>query len=292
MRQFLSKPVVAIIATGIFFLIASFTHNNTTRQYSLFEAISNNTVTANASSNGKYSGRSVEMNLVNNTGHPLQILIPAGTRYLPEDDGEQTLIQMEDRIIALKPNGNFRGQMGAFCTEAHDRCPSESSGFSIAQNKDPKFDKLFAYMKGKTISKTAYQDAVWAISDGYNVANIATETPADAAFRKQVASISGQKDTWYTSPQNVRIDENGNFNMETVKISGELSFTCPTGTKVRQDIHRGNGDVFYASDKTMTAQASSVHYSFHLSVLGWEKGTYYIRIHDGTKELGRYEFTV
>ena len=80
--------------------------------------------------------------------------------------------------------------------------------------------------------------------------------------------------------------------METLKISGKLSFDCAAGTKVRQDIHKGNGEVFYASDKTMTAARSHVNYEFHLSVMGWEKGTYYIRIHDGTNELGKYEFTV
>jgi hypothetical protein len=42
----------------------------------------------------------------------------------------------------------------------------------------------------------------------------------------------------------------------------------------------------------MTAQSGNVNYAFNLAVRGWEKGTYYIRVHDGTKELGRYEFTI
>ena len=163
---------------------------------------------------------------------------------------------------------------------------------SIAENTDPKFNKLFAYLKGKKITKTTYQDAVWAISDNYSVANIVAENPTDKAFRKYVADLTGQKNTWFTSPQSVQIDEDGNFNMETVKISGRLSFECPRGTKVHQDIHKENGEMFHEGKRTMTAGGSNVNYAFHLAVMGWEKGVYYIRVHDGTNELGKYTFTV
>lgn len=292
MRLFIFRPFAAILTLISVFLIASFAPHPTSTSISLSAAIKNKSITATATSNGKYSGKSVDLMLTNNTQNSLQIIIPAGTKFLPADNGEQTLIQVEEQLVTLQPGGTYRGQIGAFCTESHDRCPTASSKFTIAQNTDPKFDRLFAYMKGKTISKGAYQDAVWAISDGKSISNIVTETPADVAFRKEVAVITGQRDTWFTSPQNVSVDERGNFNHETLRISGDLAFTCTPGTKVHQDIHKGNGDVFYASDRTMTAASGKVNYAFHLAVRGWEKGTYYIRIHDGSKELARYEFTV
>jgi len=292
MFNLLSKSIAVLSAVGALLLIAAFTNESNTQQFTLNEAIQAHSISANATSNGKYSGRSVDLVLVNKTQNTLQIRVPAGTLYEPKDDGEQTLIQMEDQLITLAPGGTYNGQVGAFCTEATQRCPSASNGFTISQTKNPKFNLMFAYLKGKKVSKGTYQDAVWAISDGHSVANIVTELPADVAFRKEIATITGQRDTWFTSPQNVQIDDRGNFNYETVKISGHLSFNCAPGTKVRQDIHKGNGEVFYASDKTMTAQAGNVNYDFHLSVMGWEKGTYYIRIHDGTRELGKYEFTV
>ena len=292
MKKILSKSIFVINALSITFLIASFTLTAPTQEFSLLDAIKNKTIVASVTSNGKHSGFSVNLNITNSTKSTVQLVIPAGTKYNPQDNGEQTLIQLKDEFITLKPNGTYRGQVAAFCTEASDRCPTESTKMNITQNTDPKFDRLFTYLKGKNITKSSYQDAVWAISDGYSVSNIVAENAADKAFRKEVATITGQKNTWFTSPQSVRIDDDGNFNMETLKISGHLSFDCPKGTKVLQDIHKENGDVFYASDRAMTAQASHVNYAFHLAVMGWEKGTYYIRIHDGTNELGKYEFTV
>ena len=292
MKNLPSKILLAINSCSIIILISSFNINNVTQKVSLNDAMKNKTIVANITSNGKHSGFSVNLTLTNNTSSPLQIVVPAGTKYNPADDGEQTLIQLEDELIVMKPNGTYTGKIAAFCTEASDRCPSENTSMRITQHTDPKFAKLFTYLKDKQITKSTFQDAVWAISDGHPIANIVAENPADKAFRGQVAEITGQKNTWFTSPQNVRIDEQGNFNMETVKISGDLSFDCPKGTVVRQDIYKANGEVFYTSNRTMTAQAPHVNYSFHLSVMGWEKGGYYIKIHDGNKELAKYAFTV
>lgn len=292
MKRILFPPLLAVIALTLLFIFFAFTDETYNVQSTLHDAINNRTISANAISNGKYSGKSVNLQLSNNTNNSVQILIPAGTTYSPENDGEQTLIQMEDQMITLAPHGVSTPSIGAFCTEAHDRCPTASNSFKIGKSTNPKFSKLFDFVKDKKVSKSNYQDAVWAISDNKSVSNINAELPVDKEFRKFVATLTGQKDTWYTTPQNVTVDDRGNFNMETVLIHGDLSFTCGKGAKVYQDIHKGNDELFFQSNKCMTAASGNVHYNFRLSVKGWEKGKYYIRIHDGTKELSRYEFEI
>lgn len=292
MKRILFPPLLAVITLTLLFIFFAFTDDTYAIQSTLEDAINNRTVSANAISNGKYSGKSVNLQLSNNTNNSLQILIPAGTTYIPESEGEQTLIQMEDQLITLAPNGKTYPSIGAFCTEANDRCPTANKSFKIGRSSNPKFDKLFAFVKDKKVSKSNYQDAIWAISDNKSVSNINAELPIDKELRKFVASLTGQKDTWYTTPQNVTVDQRGNFNMETVLIHGDLSFTCAKGTKVYQDIHKGNGEMFFQSNKSMTSVSGNVDYNFRLSVKGWERGKYYIRIHDGTKELSRYEFEI
>lgn len=292
MKRIFFPPLLAVIALTLLFIIFSFSDNTYSVQTTLHDALKSNTISADAISNGKYSGKSVQLTLKNNTKQSIKLLIPAGTTYAPENDDEQTLIQMEEQLITLAPNGSTNASIGAFCTESNDRCPTESNAFKIGKSSNPKFEKLVNYVKGKNISKTTYQDAVWAVSDNKSVSHIDAELPVDKEFRKFVASITGQKDTWYTTPQNVSVDEQGNFNHETVLIHGDLSFTCARGAKVYQDIHKGNGEVFFQSNRSMTAASGNVHYNFRLSVRGWERGKYYIRIHDGTKELSRYEFEI
>lgn len=277
---------------GFLFLIYGFKKNNTTLDILLEDAIENKSVIFEASSNGKYSGNSVRINISNNTSSSLRVAIPAGTNYATDDKGEQKLIQVEDRFIALKPNGNFSGTIAAFCSEASDRCPSENSSMNISKNSNPDFTKLFVYLKGKKIDKRTYQDAVWAISDNKSVSNIVADSRVAKDFRKYIAEITGQKNTWYTSPQSIQTDEEGNFSSETINISGKLEFDCALGSDVHQYIHKENGEVIYKSEKTMKSKAKHIGYTFTISVLGWEKGNYYINIHDGINQLAKYEFSI
>ena len=291
MQKSISKILLACSILALLIAITAFT-SPATKSINLRDAIANNTITANITSSGKYSGNCVNIELTNNTNSSLSIVSKGGTKFHPEDEGEQTLIQLEENFIALKPRGTYTGKLAAFCTEASDRCPTASNVMTISNNTNPKFDKLVAYLKGKQIPKTNYQAAVWAISDNKPISNISNEDKPSKELRTYVASITGQKDTWFSSPQNVQVDNSGNFNYETVNINGELEFDCSKGAKVRQDVMKANGEPMFESDKRMTAQTTHIRYRFRMSVRGWEKGDYFIKIHDGSNTLAKYEFSI
>jgi len=292
MNQKLFKPV-KIVALSIFLvLFSAFSFNSTTVKINVFDAIQAKKITAAWNSNGKHSGNSVDIKIVNTSSSPIELIIPAGTKYSTDDEGEQTLIQLEDQFLALTPNQVYYGKVAAFCMEASDRCPTATSAMKISKNSNPKLNELATYLKGKTIDKSVYQDAVWAISNGYSVSNISAEDQASKDLRTKIALITGQKDPWFSSPQNVTIDQQGNFNLETVLIAGQLEFLCEKGTNVHQDIYKANGEAVLISDKTMQARYGDVKYRFQIRVRGWEKGEYYIKLHDGNKEITRYAFNI
>jgi len=291
MRKTLSSVRYSIMLLAVILFSTAFTPS-VTKQVNLISAIANKTITAKITSSGNYSGNCVNIELTNNTNNPLSIISAGGTKFHPENEDEQTLIQLEDDIIVLKPKGVYKGKIAAFCTEASDRCPSEASTMRLSKNSNPKFDQLITYLKGKQIPKTTYQDAVWAISDNKSISNISNETKASNDFRIYMADLTGQKNTWYSSPQNVEVDNQGNFNYETVNINGALEFDCTKGAKVRQDVMKANGEPMFQSEKSMTAQSTHIRYRFRMSVRGWEKGEYYIKIHDGNQTLAKYEFSI
>ena len=285
-----SLSIVGLIAVAL--IIQAFTFSSPAKDVELSTAIKSKKIDATIQSIGRHEGKSISIKLKNNTSSNLRVKIPAGTLFHPEDDGEQTLIHLEENFIALKPKGEYKGFLAGFCTESKDRCPTDGSGMSIAANANPKFTKLSDYLKGKKISKSVYQDAVWAISDGKSVANIDAINPATVELKKFVANLTGQKNTWYSSPQSRHVDESGNIVQETVIIKGKLEFDCKKNAKVRQDIYKENGESVFVSEKYMTAVVPHITYKFTLRVRGWEKGKYYIRIHDGTDEIKRYYFNV
>jgi len=292
MTQNLSKSVQIVVISIIITLFSAFSKNPASIKISIFDAIKTKTINAKIQSNGKHNGNSVDLNIINLTSQAIELTIPAGTKYSTENDDEQTLIQLEDKLITLQPKQSYTGNAAAFCTEASDRCPTTASVMTMTKNTNPKFTELSEYIKGKAIDKSTFQDAVWAISDGYSVSNIEAEDQATIDFRKKVADLTGQKNPWFNSPQNVTIDDEGNFNLETVLIAGQLEFMCTKGAMVHQDIYKANGDAMLISDKTMQARYGDVKYRFQIRVKGWEKGEYYIKLHDGTNEITRYVFNV
>lgn len=292
MTQNLSKSTKIAVLLVVSVLFSAFSKNSTATRTSIFDAVKAKTISATLLSNGKHNGNSVDLKIVNLTSQAIELLIPAGTKYSTAQDEEQTLIQIEDKFIALQPKQTYTGKAAAFCTEASDRCPTSAAAMTITKNTNPKFTELSEYIKGKTIDKSTFQDAVWAISDGYSVSNISADDQASKDFRKKVADITGQKNPWFNSPQNVTVDDRGRFNMETVLIAGQLEFMCNKGTMVHQDIYKANGEAVLVSDKTMQARYGNVKYRFQMQVKGWEKGEYYIKLHDGTNEITRYTFNV
>lgn len=291
MRKTISKIFVGLSILTVLIAITAF-RKPTSKSFSLIEAINSKVLSATITSTGNYSGNCINIKLINNTNSPLTIIAEGGTKYHTDDDGEQTLIQIEENVIALKPHATYSGKLAAFCTEASDRCPSENSTMVLSKNTNVKFDNLIHYLKGKHIPKTTYQDAVWAISDNKSISNISNENIEAQNFRTYMAELTGQKNTWFASPQNVHVDDQGNFNYETVNINGELEFDCAKGAKVRQDVMKSNGEPMFESEKTMTAQTTHIRYKFRMSVRGWELGEYYIKIHDGTNTLAKYEFSI
>ena len=292
MQFSLSKSFSVMSLIAALLIVQAFTFSTPPKEVELSTAITSKKVNAEIKSIGRHEGKSIAIKLKNNTSSNLRVKITAGTLFHPEDNGEQTLIHLEDNFIALKPKGEYNGFLAAFCTESSDRCPSNGNGMKIARNKNPKFTELSDYLKGKKISKSVYQDAVWAISDGKSVSNIDSSEPSSAALKKFMATLTGQKNTWFSSPQNRHVDEDGNIVQETVLITGQLKFDCRKNAQVKQDIYKENGESVFISKRSMTAQTGKVTYKFTMRVKGWEKGKYYIKIHEGGNEIARHYFNV
>lgn len=289
------KPKTLLI---LFLLVSvvgllSFQNKSITQEIiTLSEAINAGKISVQTKSTGGYSGPCVAMTITNKSRQPLRIKIPAGTQYIPEDEGEQTLIQIEDKDVLVNSSNSKSIQVEAYCMEASDRCPSSSANMKLGTNTNKNLNNLISYLKGKTIDRNSFQDAVWAISNGHSISNIVAEDEQTKALRKYVASLTGQKDSWYTSPQSVQVDNRGNFNYSTVTINGELAFNCTKGKPIFQELKKENGEVMFTSEQMFTPVTDHVRYEFKLSVKGWEKGNYYVDINDGEKQLAKFTFKV
>jgi NAD(P)H-dependent FMN reductase len=255
-------------------------------------ALKEGKIAAGFQSTGTYHGQSVSMNLKSNLGTVLKVKIPAGTLFISEDKGEQELVTVTDQIIVLQPRSQQQQNIYAYCSEASDRCPADGGKFSFKKSEDAQLRKLLGFLKTNKVSEGTIQDAVWAVTDRRPVSNIDYQIPADKELRKFVASMNGQSDPWYSTPQQRNVRTGGEIVSETVIVKGDLSFTCNKGAVVYQEIVKKDGTLMHKSNKTNTVRTGNVDFSFSLKVMGWERGEYSLKVKDGSQVLAEYPFRI
>lgn len=272
---------VGLLVTG--YSIYAFGISISKDPMTLQEAIKNGLVNAEFSSKDKMSYRSVFADISNHTGRSLSLIIPAGTMYEPDEDDEQTLLQLEDQLVTINGKEEKTFEIKTYCTEASDRCPSGT--FTLNTNNDEQFVKLITYISTKPTDKEDLQEAVWAISDRHPVSNISNTDDKSKELRQFTAQLTNQEDNWYQSPQQYRVDERGNINRETVHISGELAFSPDRTMTVHEEIQDSTGKMIIRSDRHFQLRAGNVTYTFNIRVKGWTKGTYYVKVLNAENEV-------
>lgn len=293
MKKILQNTIAASTMLIILTTILAFQMKNapiTATQ--LKDAVTQKKASVSFKSNGTYNGATVVLDVTNLGGSELKLLIPAGTLFAPSEESEQTLITVEDQYISLAPKAKANKTIEAFCSQASDACPKSTSTFTMNQTKDAKFQQLFTYMKGKSITKSMYQDIVWAISDNHDVSYLPNDTPAAKDLRKYLCALTGQKETWYSSPQTRTVDVNGNINSETVDIRGNINFICTKNMEVRQEVVNNTGEILMKGSAHAALTSGEVKSTFHIRVQGWKRGEYVLNIMSGTEILAKYAFTV
>lgn len=260
------------------------------KEVNLTEAIKDGSIKADVISNGKHSGRSVKLSVTNTTNRTLKVIIPAGTAYIPGEDEEQTLIQLEEDFFVMEPKTTKNHLIAAFCTEASDKCPSNGGAFKISTSSNKNLNKVIEYMKGKKIDKKSFQDVVWAITDDHSVSNIQATTPQTQEFRKYLAELTGQKDTWYTSPQRHVITEERRIVSQTVVVRGQVQFPSDGTSVIRQEVIDKDGEVKFALPPATPRKSQQVTMDFSVRVRGWEAGEYTLRIMKDDVQIKSYPF--
>lgn len=183
--------------------------------------------------------------------------------------------------------------LDGYCCNASKKCPTKGNKFTLSNNKVTHFDKVAALLKGKKYGNGVHQNVVWALSDNHALSNITADNPETVrSLREEIAKITGKKNEWYNSPQEETVDPFGNINRESVSVEGDIELTFATDVKVHQEIQDSVGNVLVKGVDSRPLHKGAVKYHFALQVKGWKKGTYYVKLMNGTQVLTKNEFKV
>jgi len=260
----------------------------------LGEALAKGWIKLNVSGTGGHSGSCLEAKIINLSGKKLSLRIEPGIVFKPDDPGMQDILVVKEQVIEIDGKAGKKINLTGFCCISHNRSPAKGTNFKMSGKTDPKLIELAKYLNKGNYETDAMQNAVWSISDQQSVSEIYDENPEKVKpLRQEVCRLTGQTDNWFNRQVERHVNNEGYIESEPTKVEGRLIFNIDKPTAVYQTVYKENGEVAWDPGKAIDISfTGEISMKFTVTVKGWSKGKYYIKITRPGKELLKQEFTV
>jgi hypothetical protein len=227
---------------------------------------------------GGHSGNCINIKVENLTNKNLNLVMPVGTLFEPENTEEQSLITTEEILFALEKNASKKIKVYAYCTEATDKCPKVASKFNISHTANEKLQGLVHFLDSLKPDYSLIQGAVWCVTDSASVSNIYDigDIKATKALRAYICAVTGQKDTWYHTNFDYRVDANRNIVHVAKEVKGDLEFVATSAVELQGVIKDSLGTVIFTNPNKLNCPAGKIKFEFKLNVHDWTAGQYYV----------------
>lgn len=126
-------------------------------------------------------GENLRISLSNLKNTQLEVEVPAGSMFIPENDEHQNMLITKSMLFVLQPNGQLVKYAHGYCCEASDGAPSKGEYFSLSKKVDEKLSRLAKLLDTDSIEGYGVQRAVWCLSDNKNLEQINTNDSAGTA---------------------------------------------------------------------------------------------------------------
>lgn len=151
-------------------------------------------VSINGNDKSTHYHEPIALNIVNNTFTDLNISIPAGTLFLPNDIGEQTLIATQNIFAKLTPKQSKNIILKAMCIEPWDRAGSQKSIYTIKQNTNDTLVQFANYVSKNKYFSSCAQSGFWTLVRKNSLANVyGADSIEEKNIRNYLAKNAGLK---------------------------------------------------------------------------------------------------
>jgi len=260
----------------------------------LFELLRQGSITATAEGLGGHEGGCVSLSLMNLTGSSLIAEIRPGTLLVSGDSSLQDLMIVRREQVELAPFAKGTVTCRAFCVESDDGAPGEKSAFAVARMADTLLVRLAEHVHGHGYGDEAVQQAVWVISNGHTVSEVAgDDLSAALPLRTFVAGLTGVELPWYTRTH-VRPSEPGQvYSNEAARITGEVEFALNTHALITILIKDDRQRTVRVMGHDRNLGPGRYTIEIDLVVQGWTSGAYTVQfVQDGSNVLKKVPFTI
>lgn len=240
---------------------------------SIEEAIRNNLVNCNISSNGGHEGMCVNMSLENKSLHNLNIQVESGRNLLSNDTNKQDILIVKEEIFVLYKGENESKDLFGFCSQSNKGSPSTSEQYSLGEMKDKKTVQLTTYLAKNKYPLSAMQNAIWVMTNNRRVEGIYHENrDSIKSLMDFVSNLTYQFTPWYSIRY---FEDEANLVSDNAKqIFGEFEGRLRKDTKVKVVIFDMLNIAQLRKEITISEEANSHPISVDVSSLS--KGRYHI----------------
>lgn len=162
------------------------------------KALEKRYLTATAASRG---GLELNVKVSNLLKDSLIVEVPVGWRFVSNagKTDYQDVLLTRPEVLALKPGETKTFLIKGFCCEASRLGPVAGVPYTNGHLADSNLVALARYLSQKPMDRNTQQYAVWALSDGFETANITLPNDSLAeVLRCFVAKLKGEELPWYT----------------------------------------------------------------------------------------------
>lgn len=193
-------------------------------QVSIKQAFDKRYITAKAVCNG---GLELNYTISNLLHDSLIVVIPPGWRF-NSDAGKndyQDILVTRQELLVLKANEKKKFLIKGFCCEATKSGPVSGAPYTLGNMADSSLTLLARYLHQHPIDENTQQNAVWAISDKEETANIAAPNDSLASLlRNFVSTIKGEPLPWYTLFNRANVTSLGTVNSHPVRFKADFDY--------------------------------------------------------------------
>ncbi len=229
----------------LLFFILLIAFNSRADKIDIQEAVDKNLIELELKGLGSYSGDVLQVRIKNISKTKLEIAIPAGRRFLSDDESDQDLLLCKDALLAVNKGKMDSTALFVFCCQASNHGPAKGAGFSLGKIADEKLLALAKHVNESSYSKHIIQDAVWVVSDDKEMYTVHSGDEEELGkMHRFLNKLTGKPIPDYTVDYENGGEGSAAFNPQPKEFHHEIEYTVRTSTTVTCIIVDKNGRVF------------------------------------------------
>ncbi|MDX2173131.1 MAG: hypothetical protein SFY56_08430 [Bacteroidota bacterium] len=263
------------------------------QQLSLQKALDNKLVSARVHSLGGYQGYCIKMELKNLSPDSLIILVEAGRRLNSIDEKNQDILVVKEQFVSLKKYEDKYIEVKGYCCQANNHSPNTGAKYDVNKLADSNLVILARYLNAANFNKDVEQNAIWAISDNKNTANVTSANDTMILpLRNLVATIKGEEIPWYTFLTKTINYAGGRMETFPTLLRGKLNFDNSKECYTTLHVLNEKGIEVCQIIKQWTLAGNNQVYNLNIPIAGLAKGKYTIELKNDEKGIAKREFKI